>query len=132
MLTAFVRRWLQLDGPGGLADVLTVKDQTIAGLRADVDRHAFALRDVIHQLNANTHRLAYYDALLPAVPSVARVKRAFDARKLREQQQRNAPPAVTGTEPRDQGEGAEAAEEMLPQPVADDLAEDAREDALNG
>ena len=116
-----VRRWLGLEGPQGLADVLSVKDALQHGQRADIDALADALRKTIAQLNNVTNGFIYHDEVLSATPSTSRVKQAIDAKRKREAKHTNG---QTGhaVPTQDQGEGAESAEEMLTDPVADELA----------
>lgn len=106
-MKSLVRRWLGLDGPGGLADVLAVKDAGATALTARVDALEKLVARAVPVLNDHTTSLQRFAVYEQQVPSIKRVFNAMRERAIREQRKRAAeqalaaPPAREQTQPMD-------------------------------
>lgn len=93
-LRAMVRRWLQLDGPGGLANVLMVKDAKIEAAEKILAEHGALLRQMVPMVNQATIALQRFVVYEQQVPSIKRVFMAMQHRAMREQRKRAAEQAL--------------------------------------
>jgi hypothetical protein len=94
VIKAMVRRWLELDGPGGLADALSVKDRRQDATERSLDEYCKALGRVITQLNDNTKTCQRVGVYERQVPSIKRVHDAMRERAIREQRRKAAEQAI--------------------------------------
>jgi hypothetical protein len=94
LVKEWVRRWLGLDGPGGLADVLTVKDQRLEAAERSLDDVRKALGQIIPVLNDHTTSLQRFAVYERQVPSIKRVFDAMREKALREQRRKAAEAAI--------------------------------------
>jgi hypothetical protein len=114
VIKAMVRRWLGLDGPGGLADVLAVRDQEFRALATRVESHQQLFGKVVPVLNDHTTSLERFVVYEQQVPSIKRVFNAMRERALREQRRKAAEQALA----------AAPVVEPEPQPPIDGVLDD--------
>lgn len=94
MIKAWVRRWLGLDGEGGLAELLAVKDGDATRLTDRVKATEELLSKVVPVLNDHTRTLQRVGVYEQQVPSIRRVFTAMREKALREQKRRAAEAAL--------------------------------------